>query len=172
MKVLAFDLATQTGIAWGTAGETPQATSVDIGKGLPESKRFANLIDAVSLHIETYKPAVVAYEAPVGGKEASAYLIGLSACLRGAAALYGYDAECVMIGTYRRHFLGKHYIARDFPSLSKAKAKTAIKQMVMDRCKMLGWKPDDFDQADAMAIHDFVCAKHRAHQSVPAGGLF
>lgn len=172
MKVLAFDIATSTGVAWGTAGTTPQATTVDLGKGLSEAKRFANVIDAASLHIESYKPDVVAYEAPVGGKDASAYLIGLSACLRGAAALYGYDPEQIWISQYRKHFLGKHLIVRDFPGMTKANAKRQIKATVVGRCKALGWSPANDDEADAMAIWDFACAKHKAHQSTPAGGLF
>ena len=40
MKVLAFDIATSTGVAWGVAGETPRATTVDLGKGLSDAKRF------------------------------------------------------------------------------------------------------------------------------------
>lgn len=172
MRVLAFDLATSTGVAWGAAGETPRATTHDLGKGLSEAQRFAKIIDLVGMHIQARLPDLVVYEAPVGGKDASAYLIGLSACLQGAAAAHGCEPEQIWISQYRKHFLGKNVQVRDFPGVTKAQAKRQIKTLVVNRCRALGWRPENDDEADAMAIWDFACAKHRAHQSVPVGGLF
>lgn len=172
VKVLAFDIATSTGVAWGVAGETPRACTHDLGKGLSEAQRFAKLIKIAHMHIQARAPDLIAYEAPIGGKDASAYLIGLAACVQGAAAACGYEPEQIWISQYRKHFLGKHVIARDFPGVTKAQAKRQIKTLVVNRCRALGWRPTNDDEADAMAIWDFACAKHRAHQSVPVGGLF
>ncbi len=172
MRVLTFDIATSTGVAWGTAGETPLATTHDLGKGLSDAKRFAKVIEIAGDHIETYQPDLVAYEAPVAGKHANHLLIGLVGCVAGVAASYGHDPVKIDIGSYRKHFLGKHYIKRDFPTLKDAAARKAIKQLVIDRCELLGWSPDNDDEADAMALWDYAAAKARGHQSVPAGGLF
>lgn len=172
MKVLALDIATQCGVAVGNCGDTPKAWSVDLGKGCSEDARFSQILTLTAGLIERHKPDLIVIEAPIGGRDASALLIGLVACARGVCANRGVLAVAVFPATVRRHFLGKSLTARDFPALSAAKAKRAIKGAVMDRCRLLGWDVPDDNAGDAAATWDWACATHGRAQSAPLGRLF
>lgn len=52
----------------------------------------------------------------------------------------------------RQHFLGRS-------RFSKAEGKDAGKKASLHRAKMLGWNPEDLDQADAAALWDCGCAR-------------
>lgn len=172
MRVLAFDLATRCGVCVGDAGATPKAWAVDLGKGLSDEQKWARALRMTERYIADHSPDLVSVEAPVGGREASAYLIGLAACVMGQATRQMLRAPVMyQSSTVRRHFLGKALAVRDFPGKSKAAAKAAIKQAVMDRCDLLGWKADDPDACDAIALWDLTIAKERI-QVAPGGGLF
>jgi Holliday junction resolvasome RuvABC endonuclease subunit len=173
MKIVALDIATQTGVAVGESGTTPKAWSVDLGKGLSEGVRFSQILKLTHGLIATHEPDLVAVEAAIGGKNASAYLIGLVACVRGVSANRGVECEQFHSGSIRKHFLGKAYTSRDFPHLKVAHAKRAIKQLVIDRCALLKWEAEDDNAADALALWDYTCAhKATSYQAAPLGGLF
>ncbi|MBT9385497.1 hypothetical protein KM176_16605 [Pseudooceanicola sp. CBS1P-1] len=170
---MAFDIATSTGVAFGLAGKTPRATTIDLGKrGKSEAARFAKAMQVTRHLLEKYEPDHVFYEAAIGGPKASAFLIGLAACVTGTVADMGIPVREARIQSVRKHFLGKHLVAKDFPGLDARAARDAIKQRVIGRCNQLGWRPRSDDEADALAIWDFGCATLRAAQSVPTGGLF
>ena len=172
MKVLAFDIASKSGVCFGRAGETPRAWSVAFGKGSDED-RFSKAIRMTAAYIAKFQPDLVAVEEPVGGREANALLIGLCACVKGEAARHGVRVVGYYPASVRKHFVGKALTARDFPALNRVAAKKAIKGAVIARCKLLGWQIDDPDAADAAALWDFSCAmESRAHQMTTVGGLF
>lgn len=171
MTVVAMDVATTTGLAVGVPGRPPKAWSVDLGKALSHDRRFSNVLVLTHGLIERHKPRLIAIEAPIGGRDASALLIGYVACIRGCAANRGVPVETYPSSSIRKHFLGRALAKRDFPSLSSAAATKAIKQAVMDRCRLLGWDAPDADAADAAALFDFACACLGA-QTTPTGGLF
>lgn len=172
MRVLAFDIATSTGIAYGRAGDVPRVLTVDLGKGLPDEKRFAKAIEMTHDLLDRYKPDQVVYEAPIGGKNSSQFLIGVAACVMGEATRLRFPCKQMYLASVRKHFLGKHLTARDFPALKPAHAKRAIKQEVIKRCVVLKWPVSTDDEADAAALWDFACSTMRGHQSAPVGGLF
>jgi Holliday junction resolvasome RuvABC endonuclease subunit len=146
---------------------------VDLGKGRSEAERFSNVLRLTHGLIERHNPDLIVVEAFIGGKNASAYLIGLVACVRGCAFNRAIKVEMVFPATVRKHFIGKAMTSRDFPGLKPAKAKLAIKQVVMDRCKLLGWDVPDLDASDAAATWDWACAKFaRGFQAKPLGELF
>jgi Holliday junction resolvasome RuvABC endonuclease subunit len=171
MKVLALDIATRTGVCVMGVGGAPTAWSVDLGAGKSEEARFSAILVLTHTLIAKHKPDLVAIEATVGGKMASAYLIGLVACVRGCAANRGVRSQIYPINSIRRHFLGRAIAVRDFPGMTQAKAKKQIKAAVMERCRLLGWNVPDADAADAAALADFARATEGA-QTTPAGGLF
>jgi NAD(P)-dependent dehydrogenase (short-subunit alcohol dehydrogenase family) len=116
---------------------------------------------------------VVAVEAPVGGRDANALLIGLVACVKGEAARHGVRVVEYYPASVRKHFMGKALAARDFPGKSRAASKAAIKGAVMARCKALGWNVETGDAADAAALWDYACAlESRSHQVTHLPGLF
>lgn len=172
MIVMAFDISGRTGVAYGRAGGSPRATSLNLGQGLSEQKRFAKMISSTRFLLRKYKPDIVVYEAPVGGPKTSHFLVGVTACFVGTAAEEGFDPISVPINSVRKHFLGKHLTSRDFPGANKAGARRAIKRQVIARCQLLGWSVRDDDEADACAIWDYGCAVHGRAQSRPAGRLF
>lgn len=185
MKVLAFDIATQTGLAVGNSSADPVCWSVNLGEA-PEgrrmtnaekerldNRRFSNVLKLAHGLIAKHNPDLVIIEASIGGKNKSDYLIGLVACVRGCAANRGVKVEIVYPATVRKHFLGKALTSRDFPGMKPARAKIAIKERVATQCRALGWVVPDLDAADAAACWDWACATMVPnYQSKPAGGLF
>ena len=171
MKIVALDVATRIGIAAGETGGKPTAWSEDLGKGLDDDQRFANALRLTDRLMREHAPELVAVEAPIGGRDTSHYLVGLAAIVRSCAAVRGASVVSYHSGSVRKHFLGKALTARDFPSLSKAAAKKAIKAEVQKRCRVLGWGELDGDAADAAALFDYASALAGARVS-PSGELF
>jgi hypothetical protein len=169
MRVLSLDIATTCGVAFGEAGATPRAWSVDLGKRLGDRERFSKTISLTRWACERFKPDLIAIEAPIGGKTTSHLLVGMWACAMGEATRIHVPVEKCDISSVRKHFLGKHLTAKHFPHLPAAKAKAEIKRSVMNRCKALGWEVDDHDAADAAAIWDYACAVHAGmgHETTP-----
>ena len=173
MICLAFDVASVTGVAVGDAGGKPRAWAVQLGRGGSEVDRLAKAIRMTSAYVEKFKPDLVAVEAPVGGRDANAFLIGLVACVKGEAARHGVRVVEYYPASIRKHFLGKALTARDFPGKSHAASKAAIKGAVMARCRLLGWDVETHDAADAAALFDYAMAlESRSHQVTSLPGLF
>lgn len=172
MKVVALDLATSTGVAVGSSGSTPRAWTVHLGKR-SEEERFSRVQGLTDYLIEKYQPDLIAIEAAIGGKNSSQFLVGLVACVRGRAFTHETISETFYLASIRKHFLGKAFTTRDFPSLSKPAAKKAIKAQVIARCGLLKWEVDGDDSADALALWDYACAvRSPKYQAKPQGGLF
>lgn len=172
MKVIAFDIASTTGVAFGEAGQKPRAWAVKLGSG---DERFAKALRMCAAYIQRLQPDLVVIEAPVGGREASALLIGLVACVKGEAIrLLGPGTTREYFpSTVRKHFMGKALTARDFPGKNHAAAKKAIKGAVIARCIALGWEVEGPDAADAAALWDYACSvESRAHQMTSLAGMF
>ncbi len=173
MKIIALDAATQCGIAVGDSRGTPKAWSVDLGLGRSEDHKFSEALRLTHGLIETHKPDLMVVEAFIGGKNASAYLIGLVSCIRGCAANQVVKCEMVFPATVRKHFIGKALTSRDFPGMKPDKAKIEIKKTVQKYCELRGWNAPDLDSADALAVWDWACSIHAPkYQSKPNGGLF
>lgn len=172
MKVLALDVASHIGIAVGESGSVPLCWSEYLG-GPPDERRFSQAIRLTDQLIREHKPEFIAVEAAVGGPKASAYLIGLLACVRGIAFLRGIPCEALHLAAIRKHFVGKNLTVKDFPGMKHAQAKKAIKQVVIQRCRVLGWTVPDDNAADAGALWDYACSiKAPGYQARPVGGLF
>jgi hypothetical protein len=171
MKVLAFDLATKTGIAFGRVGGKPSTASVYLGKN--DAERWAKAISYCASMIESVSPDLVIVESAVGGAKASAFLIGLVACVTGEATRRGVPVKSYFPATVRKHFLGKALTARDFPSKSTTAARAAVKAAVVNKCRQLGWDVQDDNAADAAALWDFACSQVSLdHQMKTMTGLF
>ena len=171
MKIVALDIATRTGIAVGEAGGRPVWSEVDLGK-VPNGRRFSNVLRLTHELIAQHKPDLIVVEAAIGGPKASAYLIGLVACVEGCAFNRSVAFEKAHLGTIRKHFLGKSLSVKSFPGLKAPDAKRAIKAQVIGRCHVLGWKVDTDNQADACALWDYAGATYGRAQSAPGGELF
>jgi hypothetical protein len=169
-RVMALDIATSTGVAFGVAGKSPRATTYVFGKaGGSQEARFAKAMGITRNLIERYEPDHVFFEAPIGGEKANAFLIGLAACITGTVAECGVPVMRAPVQSVRKHFLGKNLVKKDFPGLTETQARAAIKQRIIGRCTALGWRPRNDDEGDAMAIWDYGCGRLRVANSMPAG---
>ncbi|GGE30149.1 hypothetical protein GCM10011360_17760 [Primorskyibacter flagellatus] len=167
-----MDVATQCGLAVGKSGDNPKAWSVGLGQGRSEAERFSNVLRLTHGLIETHDPDLIVVEAFIGGKNASAYLIGLVACVRGCAFNRGVKVEMVFPATVRKHFLGKAYTSKDFPHLKREDAKLEIKRVVKRQCEAYGWDIPDLDAADAAATWNWACTEFAGQPPLMVGGLF
>ena len=177
MIILALDLASITGVAVGSPGGAPTAWSVDLGKARLEDFRFSQALVLTHKLIERHKPDLIAIEAPVGGPKTSHFLVGLVACVRGCACNRKVRIEAYNIAAIRKHFCGGHVTSAAYghlePKRRKAAARAAGKNLVMQKCRMLGWDAEDDNAADACALWDLACSlESRAHQISTIGGIF
>lgn len=177
MIILALDVATVTGVAVGALGGSPNAWSIDLGQGKSEDYRFSQALVHTHRLIETYSPDLIAVEGAVGGPRTSHFLVGLLACIRGCACNRKIRVESYSVAAIRRHFVGGHVTSAAYghlePKRRKAAARSAGKNLVMARCRQLGWQADDDNAADAAALWDYACAlESRSHQITSIPGLF
>ena len=172
MLVMAFDIATSTGVALGRPGSAPRTTTVNLGGGKSEAMKFAKAIAMTRELVGKYRPDLVVYEAPVAGPKTSHFLVGAAACVLGQVCDLGVRCEQVHMAAVRKHFVGRNLRIADFPGKSPTAAKKAMKQVVIDRCYLLGWQVRTDDEADAVACWDYACATYARAQVAPAGGLF
>ena len=156
-RVLALDLATTTGFAYGAPGSIPRFGHI----------RFTK---AGSSHAETFRafrqwlesdwnqgiknvPDAVVYESPavptiMSGRtniNTIRLLVGLCAHLEEwchGKVDYCHEAR---VADVRNHFVGSNMKS------NAAKAKT------MARCRMLGWEVTTYDEADACALWFYHC---------------
>ncbi|MFY0633656.1 MAG: hypothetical protein JXQ91_07585 [Vannielia sp.] len=172
MRVLALDIASTTGAAVGDTGGAPKAWSFNLGKG-SNGLRYARLMQMIWNVCKEHSPDLVAIEAPTAGNYTNQFLVGLAACAEGTALMAGSKVQVCMSPSIRKHFLGKHLTAKDFPHLKRPAAKKAIKGQVMARCALLGWEAEDDNAADALALWSYACAQHDpkfAYQHTPLFG--
>lgn len=173
MKVLALDVATKTGVCVGVPGaNAPRAWTVDLGKP-PIGRKLSNALAMTQGLITAHKPDLIVIEAPLGGQKVNASLIKMVGCIEGCAFNRGVKSMTAELSTVRKHFLGKNYTKQHFPHLTEKAARAEIKAMVVRRCTMIGWAPENDDEADAMALWDWAMATQvKSYQSKPQGGLF
>jgi Holliday junction resolvasome RuvABC endonuclease subunit len=172
-KVLALDVATSMGCAFGRPQERPVSWSYDFGKWRDHDARFAQAMRFIREMHKQLLPDLIAIEAPIGGKDANAYLVGMVACMRGQARDLGMVTVEYHAATVRKYFIGKALTSRHFPGLAQAKAKIEIKQRVAERCRELGWEFPNLDAADALSLWSYACSEeNREHGSETVGGLF
>lgn len=170
--IIALDIAANTGVAVGWINEKPRCWSVDVGRKRSLDDRLGSLFDLTDRLIQEHAPVQIVAEDKLGGKKVNATLIQMCGAVRACAAVHRVPFSFHHVASVRRHFIGKNLTKRDFPGLSEKDARKAIKDTVIARCAVLGWGDLDEDASDAAALLDYALAKHRAHQSVPVGGLF
>jgi hypothetical protein len=153
--LLALDIATRCGWARGPVGDPhPQSGSVRFGTdGASNNAVFAHCLAWIS---ETLKdeprPDIVVVEAmlpptaKVGKttRETRDRLAGLHGIVRAVSFLRGiYDVREASVSQVRHHFIGGNF-----------KSETAERE-TRERCRRLGWNPEDHNAADALALWAF-----------------
>lgn len=163
MRLLALDIATSTGWAYGPADGKPLSGSVRLKR--PQEPREvapgnlgAFLRDRFDdWHAMGMLPDLIFVEDflnPVAQPSADAAIVQLMChgAMHSEAAQWGIKVEKAMPATIRRHFVGQARVAKGGP-------KDAIKRLVRDRCALLGYVDKlcvDFDRTDALAAWDYA----------------
>lgn len=168
--ICGMDIATSCGVAHGSPNDRPKAWTwrlSDYGKS--RTDKLSALMRYCERYFATYRVDAMFYER--GLSLAAAMEIGMSddtmALLRGAigvveacAARAGVPRiEGVGVQTARSQFLGAGRIP-----------KGQGKVLVRERCRILGWKVANDDEADAACIWNMgvgIMSPMNAHRSMP-----
>ena len=154
--VLALDLATTTGWAFGEPGDRPSYGSQRFASpGASHEAVFYAAFKWMGNFCEAFEPDVVVWEAPLatifkrGSTNAATttLLYGLPAIIGMVAYQNGiFDIRKANTRDVRLHFIGSN------PKRVKAKP------MVIKQCEAMGWQVRDDNQADALATWHYMCS--------------
>jgi hypothetical protein len=166
--VLALDLATVTGYAWGKPGTKPRFghTRFAVKSGASRAQTYRHFRCWMQVFAESEYPDLIVYESPavpsiMAGKtniNTIKLLMGLAEHLEEWA--YGSEIELreASVSQVRAHFIGQNL-----------KSKIA-KPMVLEACRARGWMCQTTDESDACALWDYQCcwlAPEIAHRNMP-----
>lgn len=153
--LLALDLATHTGWAEGTLGDTPRFGSIrfaDVGSGRPAM--FSGAFKWIGTRLQAFRPHVIAYENPFApsvmkghtNRSTALVLLGLPAVMQAVGYTMGIYSFCgCKPQTVRQYFINQG-------RLPSAEAKRAV----MQRCRELGHEVKNDNEADALALWYYV----------------
>ena len=154
--VLALDLASVTGWAFGAPGDRPKYGSQRFASiGASHEAIFWAAFRWMSNACEDFDPDVVVWEAPLatifkrGSTNAATttLLYGLPAIVGMCAYRRNiFDIRKAETRDVRLHFIGSN------PKRVKAKP------LVMRQCHVMGWPVTDDNQADALATWHYMCS--------------
>lgn len=170
MSILAMDIASQAGWAYGAPGTVPRAGTI---RWAPPSssngKVGAGMVRWVLDFLRVNAVDAVYFEAPfdpriMAGKtnfSTTRLLVGLPFLFEGLLEMkdIGRVRE-VTVADVRRHFLGSN------PRGEEGKGR------VQQRCRELGWRFDSPDAADALAVWSFACAVEAPKAAIATAPLF
>lgn len=155
-SILALDLASVTGWAFGAPGAVPSHGTIRFASpGASHEAIFAaagNWIDARCMALEI---DIVVWESPLQtsfkrghtNTNTTTVLYGLPAVIGAIVYAHGiYDIRKADTRDIRQHFLGCS------PKRTKAKS------MVKAKCRALGWDVADDNEADALALWHYQCS--------------
>ena len=154
--ILALDLATVSGWAVGPPGSVPLSGSIRLGRQGLSLVRFLDAADHwLGGLMAEHRPSTVIIEAAFispnrTSRDVAARLTTISGLAQLAAFRFGLDESSICEATSTdvcKFFTGRGHFSGD---TAKKKA------LVMHHCKMLGWEPADYDEADALALWRFA----------------
>lgn len=170
-KILALDLATTTGFALGDRSGVILSGSRRLPKTGDDLGRFGRAFrDWLLIGLRRHKPELIAYEQPMlRGADTNINtlrkLYGLAFMVETVAGDTEFQIPCVEVnnGDWIKHFLGAGNVPRD--SIARKKAVFRI-------CGIRGWKVEDYDEGDALAILDYAISCQSAEAALEATPLF
>lgn len=163
MTILALDVATSTGWAFGGPGDAPQYGVFSVPQTGADLGRFGVTFMAwLAAKCRDLRPREIIFEAPILPRKTNITTVRK---LHGLAFM----VECVAIseavpcfeisnGEWRKQFLGAYYPS---PATSDA-----LGRAVIAACRGMGWNPRDDNDADALGI--LYVANCRRNQAAAA----
>lgn len=171
--ILALDLATTLGWAHGPAD--PRDGLISYGSyrlskpGSPQEDTFGAFMDWLGNRMLTFPPRLICYESPASpetmrgrtNKNTFLVLMGLPAIALAVAK----NLKTPLIGEADVNEIRK-YILGYRPKGGEGK------KLIFERMKTLGFKPQDDNASDALAVHRFFAGYHAPELRVEVSPLF
>jgi len=171
MRVLALDLATRTGWAFGAVGKRPSYGVERMKKPTDPVQQAARKMGGLIrnfCYFESDRPDLIVYEAPLtpfaGHNDQRQRSIEsvimpqqLVGAVEGMAEVYGVRCEALNVNRVRKHFIGRANLGD----------REATKAAIIGRCRLLGYVPADFkddNACDALACWDMACAVYGGYR--------
>jgi hypothetical protein len=171
MKILAFDFASTTGWAVGSPGEVPLCNSIRfVPPGSSHERLAGAAIEWAVPFLKAHMPDILVAEAPIAPSfMKNETTISTSMILMGLPFLFGGIAY--RLGIHRQHLVRVSDVRAFF--LGRNCKSAEAKKLTVQRCKRLGWEPNDDNAADACAVWAYQCsylAPELAHRLTPLFG--
>lgn len=157
--ILALDLGSRTGVAFGAVGGQPSSYGLALRERRdPRARALSNLMQWLNVELFKARPTLIVKEAPmplqafanVGNSQAAvlmAYQLG--GVVEAVADAHRVELRDGHYATVRKHVLGKGRMGQ----------RDATKAAVIARCVLLGWLPrgcEDHDRADALFLWEWA----------------
>lgn len=175
VRVLALDLATNTGWACGSTEGTPVShgicampkTGEDIGWFLSHFRAW--LLEA----IDEMEPDQIVFEMPIMPEKTSIATLRKLYSLAGVTELVARDRKILVteanLNEIRGHFIGIKQAPKDVP---KDKRRKWIKDKVIAECRKRGFSVSGDDDADALALLSLRLSQLSKDYSLNGAPLF
>lgn len=167
--ILALDVATTTGWAYGQPGSVPRASTIRFApEGADNGAVGCGAMRWLADFLKMNQVDAVYYEAPfdprhMGDKttfSTTRVLVGLPFLLDTLLSAKSIKVREVLVADARKHFLGRGVRGEEG------------KKQVQARCRQLGWRFDSPDAADACAVWAFACGIENPKAAIATTPLF
>lgn len=168
-RVLAIDAASSSGTAWdGLAGCTPSSRTYALGGVYGPrdlGQRCREFVSWLGILLNEVRPSVIGLEAPLTIRAERAqqnelttrYLVSLAAMVH----LCGASRDIPVIEREAQAI--KVYLTGD---------RLATKDAMMKMCNLFGWRPANYDEADAMGLWALIKSEIDPKFSIATTPLF
>lgn len=163
-RILALDLATNTGFAIGDPQHGVLAHGTKRFVGLEHAARFSSLFDWLNEKVMRWQIGLLVFESPimVAGRDKTSnvrLLMTMAGLAEMVALRRGVLCWEIESKQWRKHFLP--------PSIVTPKGRAELKRATLNECRERGWQPCDDNAADALAILDASLEHFNAGYSPP-----
>lgn len=147
--VLALDVASCSGWAYGSAGEVPRHGTYRTPSTGDDLGRFAySFAQWLQSKIRELQPKEIVFEAPILPRQTNITtlrkLYGLAVVVELIALSEGVACSEITAGQWRKSFLGCLY--------PKGGTRDELKRATIAACRHMTWEPHDDNDADALGI--------------------
>lgn len=156
--ILALDIASTSGWAFGSAGDAPRFGTYRAPSSGDDLGRFGYAyLQWLTGKLRELQPKEIVFEANILPRETNITtlkkLYGLAFVTEIAALSEGIPCSEITAGEWRRAFLGQHY--------PRKATRDELKRAVVTACRQMGWEPNSTDDADAIGIwYVATCARN------------
>lgn len=165
-EILGIDLSSSSaGFAYGTPGAAPHLWTVDFLRDGDLHDFYGNLTAYTATFLRDNPVKLIAIEEPLApsamkgrsNHDTTMMTIGGYAIVIGIVKCKKIPYYPVRSETWRKHFIGLGRLTHIETSAARRKE---YKRLAVQRCRQLGWRVDNDDEAEAAGIFDWAGATH------------